>query len=98
MRAFRPGLVILMHDGPIDSAAGAAVEAALPQVIDRARQSGYCFGRLNPVGKVVPAMLRGSHAPIPEVINPVPYLPLESYSRGQLPPQPYVIIDPAAQL
>ena len=39
--ALRPGLVILMHDGPIDSAAGAAVEAALPQVIDRTRQSGY---------------------------------------------------------
>jgi peptidoglycan/xylan/chitin deacetylase (PgdA/CDA1 family) len=96
--AFRPGLVILMHDGPIDSAAGAAVEAALPQVIDRARQSGFCFGHLNAAGTVVPAGLRGSHAAIPEVINPVPYLPLESYSRGQLPPDPYVVIDPAAQL
>ncbi|HEY7271689.1 MAG TPA: polysaccharide deacetylase family protein [Actinoplanes sp.] len=96
--AFRPGLVILMHDGPIDSAAGTAVEAALPQVIDRARQSGFCFGHLNAAGAVVPARLRGSHAAIPEVINPVPYLPLESYSRGQLPPDPYVVIDPAAQL
>jgi hypothetical protein len=67
-------------------------------VIDRARQSGFCFGQLNAAGTVVPARLRGSHAAIPEVINPVPYLPLESYSRGQLPPDPYVIIDPAGQL
>ena len=96
--AFQPGLVILMHDGPIDSAAGAAVEAALPQVIDQARRSGFCFGLLNAAGMVRPAKLRGSHAAIPEVINPVPYLPLESYSGGQLPPDPYVIIDPASQL
>jgi peptidoglycan/xylan/chitin deacetylase (PgdA/CDA1 family) len=98
VKAFRPGLVILMHDGAIDSANGPADEAALPQVIDRARQLGYCFGQLNPVGQVVPAELRASRAPIPEVINPVPYLPLQSYSRGKLPPKPYVIVDPAAQL
>jgi peptidoglycan/xylan/chitin deacetylase (PgdA/CDA1 family) len=96
--AFRPGLVILMHDGPIDSAAGTAVQAALPQVIDRARQSGYCFGLLNRAGKVIPGRLAASRAPVPEVINPVPYLPLESYSRGQVPPEPYVIVDPATQL
>lgn len=98
VQAFRPGLVILMHDGPVDSAAGTAVEAALPQVIDRARQAGYCFGQLNPVGKVIPAELAASRAPIPEVINPVPYLPLGSYSRDQLPPDPYSIVDPATQL
>jgi hypothetical protein len=63
--AFRPGLVIL-HDGPVDSAAGAADEAALPQIIDRARQLGYCFGLLNRVGTVVPAALRAWHVPIPE--------------------------------
>jgi peptidoglycan/xylan/chitin deacetylase (PgdA/CDA1 family) len=96
--AFRPGLVILMHDGAIDSANGPADEAALPQIIDRARELGYCFGRLSPLGTVVPARYRGSHAPIPEVINPVPYLPLSSTSGNQLPPQPYVIVDPASQL
>jgi peptidoglycan/xylan/chitin deacetylase (PgdA/CDA1 family) len=96
--AFRPGLVILMHDGAIDSANGPADEAALPQVIQRAKQLGYCFGQLNAVGRVVPAKLRPSRAAIPEVINPVPYLPLQSYSRGQLPPKPYVIVDPASQL
>src|SRR3954447_22555943 len=96
--AFRPGLVILMHDGAIDSANGPADEAALPQVIHAARRQGYCFGQLDAVGTVVPARLRPSHAPIPEVINPVPYLPLQSYSRGTVPPDPYVIVDPAAQL
>jgi peptidoglycan/xylan/chitin deacetylase (PgdA/CDA1 family) len=96
--AFRPGLVILMHDGAIDSANGPADEAALPQIIDQGRRQGYCFGQLNTVGTVVPARYRGSHAPIPEVINPVPYLPLSSSSGSQLPPQPYVIVDPASQL
>src|SRR5689334_3539177 len=98
VKAFRPGLVILMHDGAIDSANGPADEAALPQIIHRARQLGYCFGQLNSVGQVVPAKLPRSRAPIPEVINPVPYLPLQSYSRGKLPPKPYVIVDPASQL
>ena len=96
--AFRPGLVILMHDGAIDSANGPADEAALPQIIAQAREQGYCFGRLDSMGTVTPARYRGSHAPIPEVINPVPYLPLGATSGGRLPPQPYVIVDPAAQL
>lgn len=98
VQAFRPGLVILMHDGPIDSAAGAADEAALPQIIDRAQQSGYCFGLLSPVGQVTCARLHDSNADIPEVRNPVPYLPLGPHSRGQLPPDPYVVVDPAGQL
>jgi peptidoglycan/xylan/chitin deacetylase (PgdA/CDA1 family) len=96
--AFRPGLIILMHDGPVDSAAGPAAEAALPQIIDRARQSGYCFGLLNRHGAVVPASLPDSGAAIPEVIDPVPYLPLGPTSGGQLPPEPYVIVDPATEL
>ena len=69
-----------------------------PQIIDPARQLGYRFGLLNRVGTVVPATLPASRAPIPEVINPVPYLPLQSYSRGKLPPRPYVVVDPASQL
>jgi peptidoglycan/xylan/chitin deacetylase (PgdA/CDA1 family) len=96
--AFRPGLVVLMHDGAIDSANGPADEAALPQVISAARRQGYCLGQLDPAGTVVPAHYRGSGAPVPEVINPVPYLPLGTYSGTAVPPQPYVIIDPASQL
>lgn len=98
VQAFRPGLVILMHDGPIDSAAGAADEAALPEIIDRAHQAGYCFGLLNPVGQVTSASLHTSDADIPQVRNPVPYLRPGSISGGQLPPDPYVIVDPAGQL
>jgi peptidoglycan/xylan/chitin deacetylase (PgdA/CDA1 family) len=98
VNALRPGLVILMHDGPIDSAAGAAVQAALPQVIHRAKRSGYCFGLLNARGEVVPAKLRTVQAPVPSVINPVPYLPLGPTSGDILPPQPYVIVDPATEL
>ena len=41
--AFKPGLVVLMHDGAIDSANGPADEAALPQVIAQAREQGYCL-------------------------------------------------------
>ncbi len=95
VKEFRPGLVILMHDGPVDSAAGAAVQRALPQIIRRARQQGYCFGLLDEAGDVVPARLPASHAPIPRVINPVPYLPLQPYSGDKRPPKPYVIVDPA---
>ncbi|MEV6490042.1 polysaccharide deacetylase family protein [Actinoplanes sp. NPDC051633] len=98
VNALRPGLVILMHDGPIDSAAGAAVQAALPQVIHRAKRAGYCFGLLNARGEVVPATLRPAQAAVPRVINPVPYLPLGATSGGLLPPRPYVIVDPAAEL
>jgi len=90
----RPGAVILMHDGPIDSAAGPAVQVALPRIIDQARRLGYCFGLLDRSGGVVAASLRSSHSRIPKVINPVPYLPLGETSRGQLPPPPYVIIQP----
>jgi len=98
VKEFRPGLVILMHDGPVDSAAGTAVQTALPQIIRRARQQGYCFGLLNQLGQVVPAKLPASRAAIPRVINPVPYLPLESYSGTQRPPEPYVIVDPKEEL
>jgi hypothetical protein len=70
------------------------VQAALPRVIGEARRLGYCFGLLNGNGAVIAGRLRSSHARIPRVINPVPYLPLGEYSRGQLPPRPYVIIHP----
>lgn len=95
VNAFRPGLVILMHDGPIDSAGGPAAEAALPQIIDAARSLGYGFGQLDAVGQVVPATPAASGTAIPDVVNPVPYLPLQPHSQGKVPPGPYVIVDPA---
>jgi peptidoglycan/xylan/chitin deacetylase (PgdA/CDA1 family) len=89
--ALRPGLDILMHDGAIDSANGPAVEEALPQIIAAARGLGYQFGLLSPTGTVVPAGYRGTDAPIPSVVNPVPYLTLGPHSGDVTPPAPYVI-------
>ncbi|HEX8345895.1 MAG TPA: polysaccharide deacetylase family protein [Actinoplanes sp.] len=88
----RPGAVILMHDGPIDSAAGPAVQTALPRIIAQARRLGYCFGLLDVNGGVVAARPPSGRGAIPRVINPVPYLPLGETSGGLLPPQPYVIV------
>ena len=89
----RPGGVILMHDGPIDSPVGAAVIEALPQVIDAARQRGYCFGVLDRQSQVVAARHVPTHRRIPSVVNPVPYLPLIPEAAGLTPPRPYVFVN-----
>ncbi|HWT24686.1 MAG TPA: polysaccharide deacetylase family protein [Solirubrobacteraceae bacterium] len=89
------GALVLLHDGPIDSPAGANVVAALPEIIDGARARGFCFGVVDRHGEVAASRLvSGGHA-IPGIINPVPYLPLDPNSSGdppQDPPQPYVIV------
>jgi hypothetical protein len=41
------------------------------QVIYCGMGSGCCFGLPNAVGEGVPAKLGASHAPVPDVINPV---------------------------
>lgn len=91
-----PNAILLLHDGNIDTPAGASVTAALPSIINGARARGYCFGTLNRQGNVKPAEpLKPSKKPIPQIINPVPYLPLVEDLRGdppQDPPQPYVIV------
>ena len=48
-----PGAVILLHDGPVDTPAGAATVQALGQIIDIARSRGYCFGVTDHTGEVV---------------------------------------------
>lgn len=89
----RPGGVVLMHDGPIDSPVGAAVIEALPQIIDAARQRGYCFGVLDRESRVVAERHVPTHRRIPSVVNPVPYLPLIPEAAGLTPPRPYVFVD-----
>jgi peptidoglycan/xylan/chitin deacetylase (PgdA/CDA1 family) len=96
--AFRPGLVILVHDGTIDSAAGPAATEALPEIIAEAHRQGYRFGVLDPDGAVVPAAHRDSGEPIPGITAPVPYLPMAAHSAGLEPPAPSVTVDPAAEL
>lgn len=82
------GSIVLLHDGPIDSPAGAATVDALPQIIDAARQRGVCFGVIGRDGTVVAAPAPGGAGPIPQIINPVPYNPLVYPGT---PPPPFVI-------
>lgn len=70
----RPGVIIGMHDGPIDTPAGAATVAAVERIIDRARELGYCFGVVDHTGRVVADRYVSSGRPIPEAVNAVPYL------------------------
>jgi peptidoglycan/xylan/chitin deacetylase (PgdA/CDA1 family) len=91
-----PGAVLLLHDGNIDTPAGASVVAALPGILNGITARGYCFGTLDRQGKVVATgPIAPSRNPIPKIINPVPYLPLVEELRGnppQDPPPPYVIV------
>jgi peptidoglycan/xylan/chitin deacetylase (PgdA/CDA1 family) len=76
VNALRPGVAILLHDGPVDSPAGQATVDAVPLIIDAARARGYCFGTVDRAGQVVANRYVSSGQPIPTVTNPVPYLPL----------------------
>jgi len=91
-----PGAVLLLHDGNIDTPAGASVVTALPGILSGIKARGYCFGTLDRQGKVAAAgRITPSKHPVPKIINPVPYLPLVEGLRGdppQDPPQPYVIV------
>lgn len=87
-----PDAILLLHDGPIDSPAGAATVAALPGIIDGARARGYCFGTVDRRGDVVAAQLKAVADPVPPIRNPVPYNPL---LYAGTPPVPYVLV-PAA--
>jgi peptidoglycan/xylan/chitin deacetylase (PgdA/CDA1 family) len=83
------GRVFIFHDGAIDSPAGAAVIEALPTIIDEARARGYGFGVLDENDDVVAAAYEPCAAPIPDIRQAVPYLPLR-HSEIE-PPDPYVL-------
>ena len=85
-----PGAVILLHDGPVDTPAGAATVQALGQIIDIARSRGYCFGVTDHTGEVVASRYVSSGRPIAQVVNPVPYNVLV---RPGTPPEPFVFVD-----
>lgn len=81
-----PGVIIGMHDGPIDTPAGAATVEAVGMIIDRARELGYCFGVVDQSGHVVADRYVSSGAPIPQITNPVPYhLPLAFGTPDRIP-------------
>jgi peptidoglycan/xylan/chitin deacetylase (PgdA/CDA1 family) len=82
----RPGAMLGLHDGPIDTTAGAATVEATGLIIDRARQLGYCFGLVDEFGQVAADRYVPSRRPIPVVTNPVPYhLPLAFGTVDDLP-------------
>src|SRR6478735_7117968 len=62
--ALRPGVAILLHDGPVDSPAGQATVDSVPLIIDAARARGYCFGTIDAAGQVVANALAPSTDPI----------------------------------
>lgn len=73
----RPGALIGLHDGPVDTSAGAATVAAVRQILPAAREMGYCWGKVDRTGQVVADRAISSGRPIPRVEHPVPYNDLE---------------------
>ena len=92
-----PGAILLLHDGNVDTPSGRSVVTALPEIIQGVQDHGYRFGTIGADGTVVPAPpLRPCDEPIPDIVDPVPYLPLVERFRGdppQDPPDPYVIVE-----
>ncbi len=98
LKQLRPGLIIGLHDGPIDTPAGAATVEAVRQTIDKARALGYCFGVVDDTAHVVADRYVSSGQAIPRTSKPVPYrLPLVSGSVDRL-PRPYVRVASPIQL
>src|SRR3954452_10160101 len=89
VNALRPGVAILLHDGPVDSPAGQATVDSVPMIIDAARARGYCFGTVDAAGQVIANRYVSSGQPIPGIVNPVPYIPL-AYPGS--PPAPWALV------
>src|SRR6201999_263606 len=89
VRQLRPGVEILLHDGPIHSPAGPATVDATPMIIDAARAAGYCFGVIDRAGNVVADRYVTTADPIPDVTNPVPYIPI---GYPGTPPSPWYLV------
>ncbi len=81
---FRPGAIIGIHDGPIDTPAGLATSDAVPMIIDRGRAMGYCFGKVDRSGQVVADRYVSSDRPIPQATQPGA-VQLPRASRGRRP-------------
>jgi uncharacterized repeat protein (TIGR01451 family) len=73
LEQLEPGAIVALHDGPADTPAGAATVEALGQIIDGARERGYCFGVVDHTGGVVADRYVSSGRPLPRIVNPVPY-------------------------
>jgi peptidoglycan/xylan/chitin deacetylase (PgdA/CDA1 family) len=89
LAALRPGRVLIVHDGPIDTPTGQNVVDALGEFIDGARERGYCFGVFDDAGRVVATHYTNSGLAIPQIVNPVPYIPL---GFAGTPPSPWFLV------
>lgn len=88
----KPGAIIALHDGTIDTTSGPATVEATGLLIDAARQLGYCFGVVDHSGQVIASRYVSSGMPIPQITKPVPYhLPLAFGVPADL-PEPWVRI------
>jgi uncharacterized repeat protein (TIGR01451 family) len=90
-----PGAVVLLHDGPNDTPAGAGSVEALGQIIDIARARGFCFGVTDHTGEVVASRYVSSGRRIPGIVNPVPY---NALVRPGTPPDPHVFVESALRI
>jgi hypothetical protein len=96
LKGLRPGGEILIHDGPIDSPAGQATVDAEKLIIDGARAAGYCFGTIDRAGNVAADRYVPTTHPIPQIVNPVPYIPLAGYTGT--PPAPWTLVPQPLQI
>ncbi|HWL86811.1 MAG TPA: polysaccharide deacetylase family protein [Polyangiaceae bacterium] len=87
-----PGVIAGLHDGPIDTPAGAATVSALGQIIDRARAMGYCFGVVDHTGEVVADRYVPSDRPIPRVTRAIPYHKPLAFGTADRIREPWVFI------
>jgi uncharacterized repeat protein (TIGR01451 family) len=90
-----PGAVVLLHDGPNDTPAGAGSVEALGQIIDIARANGFCFGVTDHTGEVVASRYVSSGRRVPGIVNPVPY---NALVRPGTPPEPFVFVESALKI
>ena len=86
----RPGAIILLHDGPIDTPAGANSQRRVARRSSTPpARAGYCMGTLDRKGNVVADRYIPRTTPIPQITNPVPYVPL---AHAGTPPSPWVLV------
>lgn len=90
VRQLSVGAVIALHDGPIDTTAGAGTVSATALVIDAARSMGYDFGVLAPDGTVVASSNDWSGEEVPDVVAPVPFHQPLTFGESDDLPEPWV--------
>jgi uncharacterized repeat protein (TIGR01451 family) len=71
---------------------------ALGQIIDAARERGFCFGVTDRTGEVVASRYVSSGRPIPEIADPVPYIQPLAFGEVEALPRPFTFIPSALEI